>query len=61
MGAAKTRALLRFLEIFKSAGPFGELETLFNPRMRFLGPLLSADVAASYIAALKRDPPQGVD
>ena len=61
MGSAKTKALLRYLEIFKSAGPFEELEVLFHPTMRFRGPLFSADNAASYIEALRRDPPQGVD
>ena len=61
MGSAKTEALLRYLEIFKNAGPFDELETLFDPNMRFRGPLFSADKASSYIETLKRDPSQGVD
>ena len=52
---------MRYLEIFKNSGPFEELETLFHPGMRFRGPLYSADDASSYIEALKRDPPKGVN
>ncbi len=61
MGSAKTKALLRYLEIFKNAGPFEELESIFHRKMRFRGPLFSADDASSYIEALRREPPKGVN
>lgn len=61
MPLSKTEALKRYLDIFKNGGPFGELESLFDPSLRFRGPFFSSDDAKSYIAELQRDPPEGVD
>lgn len=54
-------SLKRYLDIFKSGGPFDDLESLFDPGLKFRGPFFSSDDAKSYIAALETDPPQGID
>jgi len=61
MQRSKIGALRRYLDIYTSAGPFEELETLFDPSLRFRGPMFSSDGAKEYIAELERDPPVGVD
>ncbi len=61
MSLSNTDALRRYLDIFKNGGPFDELEALFDPALRFRGPMFKSDDARSYIAELERSPPEGVD
>ena len=61
MSPCKTNALERYLDIFKAGSPFEQLESLFDPALRFRGPLFSFDDAKSYIEALESDPPRGID
>jgi len=61
MPFSKSNALDRYLDIFKNSEPFDELESLFDPALRFRGPLLSSDDAKSYIAELERDSPKDAD
>ncbi len=61
MKRSKTDTLKRYLDVFKNAGPFDELKALFDPALKFRGPLFSSDDAKSYIAELKRSPAAGVD
>ncbi len=61
MPLSKSATLKRYLDIFKNAGPFDELESLFDPALRFRGPMFSSDDAKSYIAELERSPAEGVD
>ncbi len=61
MTQTKTATLVCYLDIFKNSGPFDELLKLFDPGLKFRGPMFSSDDARSYIAELERSPAEGVD